>query len=226
MKSFVKYLIESLVIILSVSLSFVAEQWRQQYNDKKENEELFVKAKSECEAFFSNYDTEKKYCNYLKRAMNHQSVDEDTLLMVLSYGLDEDINTFFPSVQELGKKKQLTPRQNEIFQNISGWISVWPKINQEYKDGLKKTEPLLTKYGIDNDLNLAAESYLSKTEKTQSLEPFDVKKLGFKHAGRYDLFFADPEVHGLLKGLYSSMINAQLWFCVSSIRTKEIKDFY
>jgi hypothetical protein len=223
MKTFTKYLIEFFVIIFGVSISFFAEQWRQEHNEKKENEELFAKAKLECEDFFSDSDREKNYCNFLKRLLNNQAFDEDSIQMILSYGIDENINSFFPSVLELGKRKQLTPKQNEFFQQISSWISVLPKINQEYKDGIKRLEPHLIKYGIDDDLTIEMESYLAKIEKSKTLEPFDVKKNKVKYKGRYKSFVDDPEVHILLKNLYANLLNAQLWFFVSKKEFAELE---
>src|SRR5207244_2013679 len=103
------YLIEFAVIVMGVSASFMAEQWRQSINSQQEINELFDQAIFECRVFLRNDTLRQTTQQPLKEINRGNFVDADSLLSIVGKLERElDFRLYFTSIYTLSKKDNLT----------------------------------------------------------------------------------------------------------------------
>lgn len=222
MKPVKKYLIEFVVIVLGVSVSFLAEQWRQKINDHAAAKVLAQEARNEG-ALLLSYEALSPGKNFpviIKRAIDQKKINPDTLLSILSF-LENDLplQKFIPSIFKSASSNILPPNQTHLLQSIVGNSDRLIQLNQTSRK-LIKTElySLMDKYGLLNDyLTVKYDRMMeSKSNGVNTLwKPLVLPK---NPSGNYDQFMKDEAVLRLLR-----MVNMQM--VEESILVMEVKLF-
>lgn len=227
MKHVKKYIIEFFVIVLGVSVSFLAEQWRQDLNTRQERNELIDKAKDELKLWLA-YDSMNERGSseaWLRKFVFEKSaIDADTFMVQLGEFVNNgDITHRWPNLVLVAQRKDLDPERNEVFRGIYELLEAI----KENDDGAKKTIDgellkLFNKYNLDYDMltyGLANEKEISKG--ALDYNTFSIFKKMDKR-GDYKGFFQDAEVQRVLRHYYSYLLTNRIQIAALKILYRDL----
>jgi hypothetical protein len=213
MKQLMKYVIEFFVIVLGVSVSFLAEQWRQDINDRQEVEDLFRNVRHELE-LFKDYDS--MYQAYspesvLKKILFEESIEVDSFLR--SFGLiayQGELKNRFPSLYLLSYRKALKPDQLSLVEILTEHVDYLTKLDADNKLKADELDYLFDKYEILDDILKLYQYQLDKTREEGELQDWNPAKFGVERKGNYQRFVKDKDARSMLKIIYANVIERQI----------------
>lgn len=209
-----RYIIEFFVIVLGVSVSFMAEQGRQRINEYYDAKDLIEKAMSETK-FFLLVDSFKVHFNahaMIERMIAGKPYRPDSMHLVLINGgyVDMDINEYTPSLFALTKRTDLSDAELELIKQAAGDIRIYRDQDAKVKSLIEQLESHYFNYGISDDLAALKKEQLKRSKKARDVDFWNPLSYGVSYSGQYDQFVRDPAVIILLKQLGNILINEEL----------------
>jgi hypothetical protein len=190
MTTFKKYIIEFIVIVAGVSVSFLAEQWRQNMNERREALELSNQAKDEARLLLS-YEALRPYRNLamqLKKIASDQAYAPDSLVVLISFmETDVRLDKYVTSIFKLAHNEFLRKEMVHPMQSLTGYFEMALECHQKKKQIIQeKLYPLLEQHRLMTDyVNFKTGGQLPTVET----------------ASDFNLFLADPHVLECLRRL-------------------------
>jgi hypothetical protein len=218
MKSVKKYIIEFFVIVLGVSVSFLAEQWRQDMNTRQERDELIEKAKNELKLFLE-YDSIAERGSpevWLRKFIFEKStIDPDSFLVQLPVFVNGgNVTNRFPNLLLVAQRKDLNTDMEMHFREINAAIEFLKEIDDISKNILfGKLWKVYQRYNIDYDLTNGYQNLLNRAREGGTVVYDDTRYAFYKSLkkkGNYADFFRDMETQLLLRDLYNYLIGNRL----------------
>lgn len=214
MKTLKKYTIEFFVIVLGVSVSFLAEQWRQEINDRSEAEEMVQEARKEARLLlsFEELSPGKSFPEIIKRAIDQKEIHPDTLLSILSFlETDLPLHKFIPSLFKSANSNALPPNQIHLLQSIVGNSERMILLGQSSRTIIRtQLYPLMDKHSLLNDYMAIKINRMVDSRKNGPSMMWEFSTLPSNHSGRYDQFMRDEEVLRLLRMINIHMIDESI----------------
>jgi hypothetical protein len=212
MKSVKKYIIEFFVIVLGVSVSFLAEQWRQDINTRQERDELVEKARKEIKSFIQNDSINQTFASpeavFKKIISKKSSVNIDTFILAFLNTVHAgEITHRLPNTLQVAQRRDLNPELGGHFQNINEALESIKEMDDDTKKILNiEISDLLEKYEIANDFIKIQERVNENLRKAN----YEWEVLGMlkeiDKEGNYRGFFEDMQVQKELKWIYSNLL--------------------
>ena len=212
MKTLKMYIIEFFVIVLGVSVSLLAEQWRQNINERSANEDMISAARKEARLLLS-YDSlnpGKNFSETLKQSIDRKSIHPDTLLSILSFlETDLPLQKFIPSIFKSANSTALPPNQIHLLQSIVGNSDRMVVLGQNIRSIIRsQLYPLMDEYGVLNDyLNIKYLSMIESNEQGPQMF-WKFSTLPNDSVGRYDELMRDERLLRTLRIINLHMIEA------------------
>lgn len=227
MNSAKKYIIEFFVIVLGVSVSFLAEQWRQDMNTRQERDELIEKAKNELKLLLDDdsiYESRSSEAWLRKFIFEKSTLNADTFLVELGDFMNGgDVTHRWPNLILVAQRRDLDPKVEGNFRLIYQALEVVKEIDDDTKkNSSEKYWAFYQKYNIDYDImNINHTVIEEKRKGNLDFDPFAfVKKM--KKRGNYAGFFQDAEVQLILRELYSNLLANRYAMAVLKVLYKDL----
>jgi hypothetical protein len=213
-RKYKRYLIEFLVIVLGVSVSFMAEQGRQRVNEHFEVKSLIEKAMTEAK-FFILVDSFKVHFGarlFIQDIISGQSFRADSMHLVLANGLDNnlDINEYFPSLFSLTKRTDLSNEQLAVVKTAASLARMYKDLDSDLKKLREQLHLLYLKYGITDDYIRLENVQLEQSKERGEVVFWNPLVFNIQYSGRYGLFSKDQEVLDIFKKIYIILVEQEL----------------
>ncbi len=227
-RQYKRYLIEFLVIVLGVSVSFMAEQGRQRINEQFEASDLIDKAMSETKFFLLVDSFKVRYHGrkFIKDIIDEKSIRPDSLHLILEHVVeaDIDINEYFPSLFALTKRTDLARDQLDLVKYTSSLIRLYRERDEGNKNLLEQIHTIYFKYGIADDYIRLENVQLEKSKEVREAITWNPLEFNVQYSGRYDLFAQDQEAKNIFKKVYLNLIEQELFIIELKKAKKQAED--
>lgn len=209
-----KYLIEFLIIVLGVTISFMAEQGRQSINESFETKDLVKKAIAEtkflllCDSFKVSF----KARSFIERMASGKSYRPDSMHLVLLNGVKTylRLEEYFPCLFALTKRTDLTTGQLYIVKTAAAITRQYIEREEDHLKLIQQMQTRYLDYGIANDLNRLQNVNLQRSKIKQEVIYWNPLEYNVNYSGRYDLFVQDKEVLLILQKLHFNLTEQEL----------------
>jgi hypothetical protein len=209
-----KYITEFLVIVLGVSVSFMAEQGRQSLNELFEAKELMEKAMEETNTFLEvdSFKISFKARSFIQDMINGKPFKPDSMHLVLAIGtgINFDINHYFPSLLALAKRTDLWDDPLAAVNRATSILRQYGAGEELNKKLTERLKTLYFKYGIMDDFMRLENVQLEKSRKAREVVFWNPLAYNLSYAGQYEEFVKDQEVINILKEINLNLVEQEL----------------